>query len=123
MILLDTNALIWLHDGHPRAAELARTATRLHVSPITLLEMQVLTESGRMRLQRGATPREIIADERWVLDDPPSSDWFDASLDVGWTRDVFDRLIVAHARLRRWRLATADANIIGHLSPREYLEL
>lgn len=123
VILLDTHAAIWLHDHRPRAAPLVRSGRPLYVSPATLLEMQVLTESGRLRLRSGSTPREIIADHRWAQDDPPSVDWFDAALDVGWTRDVFDRLLVAHARLRRWRLATSDTNIIDHLNPNEYLEL
>ena len=123
MILLDTHALIWLHEGHARAAGLRRNGRSLYISPISVLELQVLTESGRMRLRRGTTARVLVADDRWAEDDPPSADWFDAALDISWTRDVFDRLLVAHARLRRWRLATADAGIIQHLRPDEYLEL
>jgi PIN domain nuclease of toxin-antitoxin system len=123
MILLDTHAAIWVHDRHARAANLMRLGVQLYVSPVTLLELQVLTESGRMRLRRSSTPRQLMSDERWAEDDPPSADLFDAALDVGWTRDVFDRLLVAHARLRRWRLATADASILEHLSPHEYFEL
>jgi PIN domain nuclease of toxin-antitoxin system len=123
VILLDTHAAIWLHDDRPRAAGLIRAGKPLYVSPATLLELQVLTESGRLRLRRGSTPREIIADDRWAQDDPSSVDWFEAALDVGWTRDVFDRLLVAHARMRRWRLATSDMSIIEHLNPNEYLEL
>jgi PIN domain nuclease of toxin-antitoxin system len=123
VILLDTHAAIWLHDHRPRGVALERLGKPLYVSPATLLEMQVLTEAGRVRLRRGSTPREVIADRRWAQDDPPSLDWFEAALDVGWTRDVFDRLLVAHARLRRWRLATSDMSIIEHLNPNEYLEL
>jgi PIN domain nuclease of toxin-antitoxin system len=58
-----------------------------------------------------------------VIDNPSAVDWFERALDVGWTRDPFDRLLVAHARLRRWRLATADATILEHLAPHEYIEL
>lgn len=123
MILLDTNALIWLHHDHPRGVGLARAGVRLYVSPASLLEMQVLSELGRMRLRRGAAARDLVADDRWVQDDPPSVDWFDAALNVGWTHDPFDRLLVAHARLRRWRLATGDTTIIEHLEAHEYIEL
>ena len=123
VILLDTNATIWVHDDHARAASLIRAGKPLYVSPATLLELQVLTESGRLRLRRGSTPRELIADDRWVQDDPPSHDWFETALEVGWTHNVFDRLLVAHARMRRWKLATSDTTILAHLSSHEYFEL
>ena len=123
MILLDTNALLWFQHNHPRARPLVRAGGTVYVSPASLLEIAVLTEAGRLRARGGASARDLLRDERWAQDDPPSADWFDAALNIGWTRDVFDRLLVAHARLRRWRLATADATIIEHLRPHEYLEL
>jgi PIN domain nuclease of toxin-antitoxin system len=123
VILLDTHAAIWLHDHRPRADRLVRADAALYVSPATALELQVLAESGRLRLRRDAVPREIMVDDRWVRDDPPAIDWFNMALHISWTRDLFDRLLVAHAKLRRWRLATADALILEHLAPGEYLEL
>jgi len=42
---------------------------------------------------------------------------------LSWTRDPFDRLLVAHARLRGWRLATADTTLLAHLPDRERLAL
>jgi PIN domain nuclease of toxin-antitoxin system len=87
LILLDTNAPIWLQRRHPRSAI------------------------------------DLLDDRRWTNDDPSSTDLVQAALTIGWTRDVFDRLLVAHARLRRWRLATADAHLIEHLAPHEVLEL
>lgn len=58
---------------------------------------------------------ELAADERWLLDDPPAAAWFDRALSVGWTRDPFDRLLVAHATLRNWRLATGDEALVERL--------
>jgi PIN domain nuclease of toxin-antitoxin system len=40
-----------------------------------------------------------------------------------WTRDPFDRLIEAHARVRRFRVANGDAALPARLSPSERLEL
>jgi len=71
----------------------------------------------------GATPQQLLRDDRWAQDDLAAAAWFEAAVEIGWTRDVFDRLLVAHARFRRWRLATADAHIIGHLARREIFEL
>jgi PIN domain nuclease of toxin-antitoxin system len=122
VILLDTNALIWLEQGHRRSRALLAGARSLYVSPATILELQFLAETGRIRL-RGGTVASLADDDRWLVDDPPAGPWFMRAVDLGWTRDPFDRLIVAHARLRGWRLATADAALLARLGPGERLEL
>ena len=122
VILLDTNALLWLESGHRRARPLLKAGRALYVSPMTMLELQVLHEAGRFRLESGTVAR-FFEDDRWLLDDPPAARWFEASLSLGWTRDVFDRLIVAHARMRGWRLATADEVILANLRESELLAL
>ena len=116
MILLDTNALIWLDGGHRRARPLLRERRRLYVSPAAILELQFLHECGRIRLPGGSV-QPIVDDERWTLDEPPSGAWFQHAVDLVWTRDPFDRLIAAHAQLRRWRLATADESLASQLGP------
>ena len=122
MTLLDTNALIWLEQGHRRAKPLMKRSTALYISPASLLELQMLNEVGRIRLTAGAL-ETLTHDERWLLDDPPAGDWFLRSTDLPWTRDPFDRLLVAHARLRGWRLATGDTALLAQLGARERLEL
>jgi len=122
LILLDTNALLWLQRGHPRSRPLTRSAGRLYVSPATVLELQLLVEVGRLRLRPRTNVSDLVKDERWVLDDPPASRWFDRALAGGWTRDPFDRLLVAHAQLRGWRIATGDAAMLDH-GPARCLEL
>lgn len=122
MILLDTNALIWLAQDHRRARPL-RNLQRLHVSPASVLEVQFLVEAGRLRLSAGRSLDAITHDSRWRLDEPPTADWFLAACEFSWTRDPFDRLLAAHARLRRWRLATADDELIERLPASAVLEL
>lgn len=122
LILLDTNALIWLHQGHRRSRPLARTTSRLRISPASLLEIQFLVEAGRIRLRARAAVAGMVEDERWLLDDPPSGRWFEAALEAGWTRDPFDRLVVAHTRLRGWRLATGDRALLDRLGAADSLE-
>jgi PIN domain nuclease of toxin-antitoxin system len=120
VILLDTNALIWLLAEHRRARPLQRGGRRLYVSPVSLLELRFLDETGRIRMRAGVDP---LADPRFAVDDPPTLGLFAAALDLAWTRDPFDRLLAAHARLRRWRLATADGHLLEHLGPGGTLEL
>jgi PIN domain nuclease of toxin-antitoxin system len=107
--------LLWLHRGHRRSRPLRRHTGRLYVSPTSLLEVQFLLESGRVRLRPGARVADLAQDDRWFLDDPPAAAWFDRALEVGWTRDPFDRLLVAHASLRSWRLATGDGEVVERL--------
>jgi PIN domain nuclease of toxin-antitoxin system len=123
LILLDTNAVIWLHRGDRRVSGLAARAARLYASPATILELQFLIEAGRLRLRAGASVNLLVHDDRWVIDDPASAAWFEKASEVGFTRDPFDRLIVAHARLRRWRLATGDRALLGQLKAAERIEL
>ena len=122
MTLLDTNAIIWLGQGHRRSKPLITRGTSLYISPASLLELQLLNEVGRVRLDAGGL-EAVAHDERWLLDDPPASEWFLRAADLSWTRDPFDRLLVAHARLRGWRLATGDSGVLEQLGARERLAL
>ena len=83
----------------------------------------MLIESGRLSLRSGTNVEQLIGDARWLLDDPPSADWFSRAVDIGWTRDPFDRLLVAHAGLRGWRLATGDTHLVARLGEPQSLEL
>jgi PIN domain nuclease of toxin-antitoxin system len=121
VILLDTNAVIWLDQNHVRARPLLRQGTPLAISPASMLEWQLIVESGRLKLR--SSRRDVLADPRWHVDDPSGLSWFSAAAEESWTRDPFDRLIVAHARLRGWRLATSDREILDHLRPSERVEL
>jgi hypothetical protein len=60
----------------------------------------------RVRLRRN-TPAPFAEDPRWLVD----------------THDPFDRLLVAHARYRGWRLATADSELLEALADREVFDL
>jgi PIN domain nuclease of toxin-antitoxin system len=123
VILLDTNALLWLQAGHRRTRTLERWGQRLYVSPVSLLEIAFLLEAGRVRLSPGASLDALGEDDRWLVDDPPFRKVFEESRDLGWTRDPFDRLLAAHAAVRRWRLATADTDLIAQLGPSKCVEL
>jgi len=121
VILLDTNAVIWIDGNHKRTRALLKQGGPFCVSPATLLELQFLDELGRIRLRAGLTA--IVDDPRWEIDEPPVIDWFTAAAGQSWTHDPFDRLIAAHAIVRRWRLASADEAVLEHLRPSERLLL
>jgi PIN domain nuclease of toxin-antitoxin system len=122
MILLDTNAAYWLHENHRRARPLLKLA-RLHLSPASLLEFQVLLERGRVEFGSYATAAHLVHDARWRFDEPPAGPWFSRAIEISWTRDIYDRLLVAHARVRGWKLATGDEHILEHLPPSDCVRL
>lgn len=122
MILLDTNAAIWLLHRHRRARPLLKLA-RLHLSPASLLELQFLIETGRLEFEDHASSAHFADDPRWRLDEPPAGPWFAKASELSWTRDPFDRLLVGHARLRGWKLASGDQQILAQLPASECLPL
>jgi PIN domain nuclease of toxin-antitoxin system len=122
VILLDTHAAIWIARRHRRAAALKRYP-RLYLSPVSILEVQFLLETGRLQ---GAMPDAVTAlaaDPRWFVDEPPAERWFLAACEFVWTRDPFDRLLAAHARVRGWKLATADEQLLDSLPASDVIAL
>ena len=115
---LDTHIALWLYSGQierisERAANMINRE-RIGVSPVVLLELQYLQEIGRIT----AAPRSIIVDLKrrlgLVVEDRSMETVAERALDLDWTRDVFDRLIVAQAALDNAELVTTDRLIRKH---------
>ena len=115
---LDTHVTLWLYAGETariskRAADLINGEALL-ASPIVLLELQYLREIGRL----AATPRAVVAElKRRVgpeIQNRPVDAIVEQAQDIHWTRDVFDRLIVAQAALDAAALVTTDRTIRKH---------
>lgn len=123
LILLDTNAFLWLNTQHRKVRVLRDARQPFALSPATLLELQFLQETGRIRFNRQVSLSDVAADPRWLVDEPPSTVWFEKACELSWTRDPFDRLIAAHGLLRGWRIATGDAAMVQHLPERNLFEL
>ncbi len=116
---LDTDVVIWLAQGSverlsPRAATLLETAT-LVVSPMVLVELEYLREAGRIGLRARDIERKIEHELGVRLCDLPFATIAGAALDESWTRDPFDRLIVANAKANGFAsLISADEEIAQH---------
>lgn len=116
--MVDTHIVVALYDG--RTAGLSSKALRaidrqsVWMSPAVLLELELLHEIGRLRVDGAAIAHELderlairIAGERFV-------DVVSEALALGFTRDPFDRLIVAHAALLKAPLVTQDTVLGRH---------
>lgn len=116
MIYLDTHVAVYLAAGTPKkfSAEAARLIDKEEalISPLVVLELQYLYEIGRL----GWGPQKLLAileyDFRVKVCELPFEQVVKWALDERWTRDVFDRMIVAQARARgEAPLLTADERI------------
>ena len=115
MVMLDTHVAIALYEG--RTGGLGLPAKRaidrdiVTISPAVLLEIELLFEIRRLR--EGA--RIIAAGLTEDLDIRVAGERFadvaTEALALGFTRDPFDRLIVAHASLAKATLVTQDATL------------
>ena len=111
---LDTHVAIWMVAGDKRRLRPVerhlRTAS-LRISPITVVEMELLREMGRIR-EPVDKVLEILATDHGV--EEAGGDMRDVARQarlLAWTRDPFDRLIVAHAIADHATLLTADDTI------------
>ena len=115
IVCLDTHAAVWIVGG---AAEKIGTEARARIadsaiviSPAVQLELQFLYEIGRVN----APATEAIETLRRGLNVRVATDRFDDvvafAISEAWTRDPFDRLIVAHARMLNAVLLTRDRRV------------
>jgi PIN domain nuclease of toxin-antitoxin system len=116
---LDTNTLVWLAEGSlaglsPKVDKLLQQAD-LFFSPMVLLEMEYLYEIKRTKRPALDIQRKVEHELGVRLCDLPFSAIVSAALDETWTRDPFDRLIVANAKANGFAyLISADEQMRQH---------
>ena len=113
---LDTQIVIWISAG--RMKKLTREALRtiessdLLISPIVLVEIGYLFEINRLVKSPLAILDQLQKQIGLKVSDHPFPAIANAALFETWTRDLFDRLIVAHARSDGYSgLVTSDEKI------------
>jgi len=112
--LLDTHFVIWIVS---KSRRLRNYPWLTHyqpwgVSPISLLEIQLLAEVGRRQIDTPRFSRQIMSDPRFEFDDLPFVTLVQKSIELSWTRDPFDRMIAAHSLCRRVPLCSVDDRML-----------
>jgi PIN domain nuclease of toxin-antitoxin system len=115
MIYLDTNVVVRMftaaHMVSPRARRLINRES-IFISPMVQFELQFLYEIGRIKY----TPHQILehlAEKSGLLVcEKPFPSIIQLATQINWTRDPFDRIIVAQASLGKNRLVTSDETIL-----------
>ncbi len=118
MTYLDTHAAVWMYAGRvelfpPPVRELL-ASEELLVSPTLRLLQEALFEIGRLGEGGRAVRQGLEALVGLRVCDRPFRQVVAGALEQSWTRDPFDRLIVAQAALTDAVLVTKDQSIRDH---------
>lgn len=116
---LDTNVAVWLAQGDlnrltNKVRECMESAELL-VSPMVLLELEYLYEINRILLSAQDLLLKLEHELSVCVCDLDFPQVITVALNERWTRDPFDRLIVAHAKTNGLAfLISADEEIKRH---------
>src|ERR1041385_1564469 len=114
--LLDTHFVVWIISNSRRLRNY-RWLPKYRpwrVSPIFLLEIQLLAEGGHRKIDNPRFSRQIMSDPRFEFDEVPFTTLIQKSLELSWTRDPFDRIIAAHSLCRAVPLCSVDEAMLQH---------
>lgn len=116
---LDTHVVAWLYEGLvEKLSASARQAiedSTLLFSPIVELELQYLHEIGRLTVPPDILINALVEEIGLGRAEVPLHPIIVIAKTLTWTRDVFDRLIVATTMAtQEARLITRDTNIRKH---------
>lgn len=118
MIYLDTHVVLWLYEGllsrFSNFAKQQLEENELFISPLVELELQYLFEIKRIKKKGHVITRELIETIGLQVSEEPLYQIIHSALALHWTRDPFDRLIVATASLSNAMLLTKDTHIASH---------
>lgn len=99
---LDTNVVVWLAQGDlsriPPKAQSLLEENELLISPMVLIELEYLYEVNRIKLSSRAVLRKVEYEAGVRVCELPFPRVADMVIDEKWTRDPFDRTIVAQAK-------------------------
>ena len=114
-VYLDTHVVVWLFSGEiDKLSDKAREiieASELLISPMVVLELEFLYEIGRLRYQHNAIITSLSQSIDLKVCPLPFVTVAEESTKHNWTRDPFDRLIVANAICNDSVLLSRDRKI------------
>ena len=115
VVCLDTHVVVFLYSGAvKRLGSRTRAAIEknaLRISPVVGLELQYLYETGRTSLPARPVIEELTETIGLTVCDLSFVDVCRKAEELTWTRDHFDRLIVAQAMIAEAGLITKDRYI------------
>lgn len=118
MIYLDTHIVVWFYANDrqrfSQPIQALMNDHEWHISPIVRLELQYLHEIGRINPTANTIITELSQRAGLTICPKPFNDVIANATQLTWTRDPFDRIIVAQASLSNAFLVTSDQHIRTH---------
>lgn len=116
MIYLDTHVVVWLYTGqvsklNVQARDLINE-NPIYISAIVRLELQYLYEIQRITDEANEVLLDLSDRIGLKICDQSFNTIISEALKLSWTRDPFDRIIVANASLSSSILVTKDQHIL-----------
>ncbi len=115
-VFLDTHAavMLWNGDDFGTRSEDLLERSAIFVSPVVRLELGFLREIERLKASADEILGLLASELGVVQSDDPLQAVVAEAMDLHWTRDPFDRLLVATAILHKAPLVTRDRQILEH---------
>lgn len=117
-MFIDTHIVVWLFSGQLKLlSNVAIDEIRkndLLISPIVKLELSYLYEIGRLNDPPERIINDLGKDIGLKIVEDSFIEIINVASEYNWTRDPFDRIITAHAKLRNLRLLTKDRIILAN---------
>jgi PIN domain nuclease of toxin-antitoxin system len=118
LIYLDTHIIVWLYGGFKdKLSDLGKSLIDeedIYISPIVRLELQYLYEIERVTVSADVILNDLFSRIGLRICDQDFNSIISQALTIDWTRDPFDRLIVANALINHNIIITKDSNILAH---------
>jgi PIN domain nuclease of toxin-antitoxin system len=96
------------------AARLLNQDQDIRISPMVVVELEYLYEIGRLKFRARDYVAKLGSELGVRVCDRPFAEVAMQAAKEPWTRDLFDRMIVAQARLAKAVLITRDAEMLAH---------
>ena len=116
LVYLDTHIVVWLYAGlldkFTPKAKAGIDDNNVVISQFVRLELQYLYEIGRVKVKPNKIIGALAGEIDLRISEYPLNNIIEKALTINWTRDVFDRLLVAETmRDQSLSLITADRKI------------
>jgi PIN domain nuclease of toxin-antitoxin system len=118
LIYLDTHVVVWIYAGlteylTEKGKELIND-NPLYISGIVSLEIQYFYEIGRITEPAEVILLELANSIGLTICEHSFRTVINHALAINWTRDPFDRIIVANATVNNNILLSKDKNILNN---------